>query len=422
MQERNEEREREFETAIRTKAGEKKIISWYSRNLVEGNGNCTGSVVLGQDITERKRAEETLREMNQHLQALIKAAPLAIISQDYRGNVTEWNPAAEQIFGWREEEVLGKPTPIIPEDKKEEFRNIFENVLKGNTVSGLETYRQSKDGVVIDVSLSSATLYGSDGKPRGNVTLLEDITERRNTEEEKRRLIEQLRTGRERLRELSRRIVELQETERREIARELHDEVGQTLTALSINLNIIENLVPKEVLAKLKDRIDDSQKLVEETMMRVRDVMARLRPPVLDDYGLVAALNWYNGQFMKRNGIPAALILKGEEVAPRLPLGTEIAMFRIAQEALNNVVKHAKASQVTLILENRGDSVRMVIDDNGGGFDPEALRRNGAQPGWGLINMRERAESVGGQLEIESTPGKGTKVIVEVPRNNRYGC
>ena len=386
-----------------------------STNLLEMDDEAMVLVCL-EDVTQRKRTEEALREANQTLQALIQASPLAIVAVDSHKNILKWNPAAERIFGWSEKEILGKPTPIIPKKNEEEFRELFQNVLEGKTISGLETRRQKKDGTLIDVSLSTAPLYGENLQIRGSIAILEDIAERKKTEKERQKLFEQLRTGRERLQELSRRLVELQETERRDLARELHDEVGQNLTALSINLNIIQNLIPGESASKATDRINDSQRLVEETVVRIRDVMARLRPPVLDDYGLAAALNWYSGQFMKRNGIPTVLILKGEEWAHRLPLGTETAMFRIAQEALNNVAKHAKASQVTLVLENRDESVLLVITDNGGGFDPEAHHQSGAQPEWGLINMRERAHSIGGQFQIETTPGKGTKIFVEVYR------
>ncbi len=414
MQKGGEKREREFETTIRTKAGGKKIISWYSRNLVDDKGIPIGSVVLGQDVTERRRAEEELREMNQYLQALIQASPLAIVAANLDKKILRWNSAAERIFGWREQEVIGQPVPIIPEDKEAEFQEIFEKVLKGRIVSGFETLRQKKDGTLINVSLSTAPLYGAHRKVEGSMAILEDIGERKRAEKMRQQLLDQLNSGRRRLRELSRRLVELQETERRDLSRELHDDVGQNLTALSINLNIIENLLPEGYATKINDRIYDSYKLIEETVRQIRDVMARLRPPVLDDYGLVAALNWYANQFKERTGI--AIAVRGEELAARLPLTVETALFRIAQEALNNAAKHAKASEITLTVEVLGERVRLDIVDNGVGFDPETHHQMGAKPEWGLINMRERAESFGGEFRIETAPGKGTKIVVEVPK------
>jgi PAS domain S-box-containing protein len=372
-------------------------------------------LVCLEDITERKLAGDALREAHQDLQSLVNASPLAIVELDFHGNVSQWNPAAERIFGWDKQEVLGKPLPIIPKEKGEQFQKDVKRILEGVGFSSLEGYRQKKDGTMVAVNVSSAPLLDANGSVKGAIGILEDITERKRVEEEREQLLDQLRRARERMQELSRRLVESQEAERRDLSRELHDEVGQNLTALSLNLNIIENLIPEKVAKKIKDRVDDSQKLVEETVVRIRDVMARLRPPVLDDYGLFAALNWFGKQFEERTGI--AVTLSGDELADRFPLKTETALFRITQEALTNITKHARASQVTLTLESRDDGLRLIIADNGMGFDPEVHHQPGTRPEWGLINMRERALSIGGQLQVETAPGKGTKIIVEVPRN-----
>jgi two-component system sensor histidine kinase UhpB len=226
--------------------------------------------------------------------------------------------------------------------------------------------------------------------------------------------LNQVRTGRERLRSLAQRLVEIQEAERRDLVRRLHDEVGQNLTGLSINLNILRSQMPDEMTTKTTTRIDDSLKLVEETVERIRDVMAELRPPVLDDYGVAAALHWYGNQFSERTGIAAVLQL--DELSARLPSQWETALFRIAQEALTNVAKYAHAKTVTVMLEEFKDSIRLTIADDGIGFDPQTHHQPGAKPEWGLINMRERAQATGGSLTVETAPGKGTRIVVEVPR------
>jgi two-component system sensor histidine kinase UhpB len=210
--------------------------------------------------------------------------------------------------------------------------------------------------------------------------------------------------------------VKIQETERHSLARELHDEVGQNLTALAINLSILRSKLPAESAANLGARLDDSQVLVEETIRRIRDVMAELRPPLLDDYGLLAALRWYAQRFSERTGIPT--LTEGEDLTPRLPLAIETTLFRIAQEALTNVTKHARASQVTVTLEAVGGEICLTIADNGTGFDPSSLHRTVERPGYGLMSMQERTNAVGGRFRVESTPEKGTRLIVEVPRNN----
>jgi PAS domain S-box-containing protein len=210
---------------------------------------------------------------------------------------------------------------------------------------------------------------------------------------------------------LSAQLAEAEEGERKRLARELHDQVGQNLTALGINLNILRSQAGATGGPEVLSRLEDSFKLVDQTTERIRDVMGELRPPVLDDYGLVAALRWYAEQFSSRTQILAEV--QGEEPAPRLRAPVEIALFRIAQEALTNVAKHAAVTRVRVGVETTDAAVRLVIADDGAGFDPSRLED---RPRWGLMTMRERAKAVGGQCTIDSYPGKGTSVVVEVPR------
>ncbi len=230
------------------------------------------------------------------------------------------------------------------------------------------------------------------------------------------RLFTEVRDAGERMQTLSRRLVEVQETERREISRELHDRAGQGLTALGINLNILRGHISAESAATGRARLDDSLRLVEETVRSIRGVMDDLRPHVLDDYGLLAALHWYGEQFFRRTGLP--MEVRGEELISRLPLEVETALFRIAQEALTNVAKHARASTVTVTLDETADVIRLSVADNGIGFDPAAVRRPRERPGWGLITMQERAEAVGGRLWVDSQPGRGARIAAEVKRES----
>jgi len=214
------------------------------------------------------------------------------------------------------------------------------------------------------------------------------------------------------LRTLAARLAEAQESERKKLARELHDQIGQNLTVLSVNLNLVRLQLSEQSSTPAHARLDDALALVEQTTRDIRDVMADLRPSVLDDYGVMAALRWYGPQFAKQTGI--AVIIEGEELSPRLPPLTETALFRIVQEALTNVARHAHAQQVILTLQAEAEVARLVVADDGQGFAPQPNRP--PNQGWGLINMRERAEAVGGSLQVESLPGEGTHIIVEVPR------
>jgi signal transduction histidine kinase len=208
----------------------------------------------------------------------------------------------------------------------------------------------------------------------------------------------------------ARRLVDVQETERRALASQLHDLVGQNLAGLSINLNIVKNQLALTESNRIGVRLNDSLALVEETIESIRDVMAELRPAVLDDYGLTAGLRWYAETFTKRTGVPTAVIEQGS--CGRLAPAVEAAFFRIAQEALANTGKYAGASKSVVTLDTTDACVCLVVEDNGCGFDPTTIRQPVREHGWGLMIMRERAAAVGAQLRVESEPGRGTRVAV----------
>lgn len=208
----------------------------------------------------------------------------------------------------------------------------------------------------------------------------------------------------------SRRLVEVQETERRDLANELHDLVGQNLTALNISLNIVKMESAASMSAQVGARLEDSMRLVEETAESIRNVMMTLRPAVLDDYGLTPALRWYVEQFIRRTGVPAAVIEQG--LPRRLPPAAEETLFRIAQEALGNVAKYARAGKVTVTLDTTPLRSRLTIADDGCGFDPSACQPPVKGHGWGLMIMRERALAVDAALTVESAPGGGTRIII----------
>jgi signal transduction histidine kinase/ABC-type amino acid transport substrate-binding protein len=219
---------------------------------------------------------------------------------------------------------------------------------------------------------------------------------------------DEMRLHAERLRALSRRLMYVEEVERRNINRELHDRIGQNLSALQLNLGTLRmELDPGAARAALA-RIDDAQALLEATSHQVRDVMAELRPAALDDFGLLAALREHAIAASARFGIDVSVA--GREPAPRLPLAVEIALFRIVQEALSNVAKHAGARKVEVRLEAGPQRITVSVTDDGTGFDATRPQQRAAH--YGIATMRERAEAVGASLRIEATPGRGTRVEV----------
>ncbi len=222
-----------------------------------------------------------------------------------------------------------------------------------------------------------------------------DVTEHRQMENEKTRLLEEVQQQREELRALSRRLAEVQEVERKQLAWELHDRVGQHLTALDLNLNIIRTRLAEMPLKPdlIETCLDDSLILVDQTATSIRDVMASLHPPMLDDYGLAATLRWYGSQLAARTGFK--LIVRDRPTLSRLAAPVENALFRIAQEALTNVAKHAQASKVTLKLEEKNGWVRMIVADNGRGFDSTGLAETNGRSGWGLMIISRPQQGAG---------------------------
>ena len=399
-------------------------LRWVSAKYVpsiDDQGKLIGFFGLVTDITERKHMEETLSKSKEKFGELFDNAPVGYFEYDKQGRISNVNRTEAEMLGYTFEEMVGQPVwKFIVEEKV--ARNQILSKLTGtmSPARGLERTYRRKDGTTFPALIEDRILKDSDGKIVGIRCTIQDITKNKQVERERKDLFEQVRTSRERLRRLSHRLVEVQETERRDLVRKLHDEVGQDLTALSLNLNIVQSLVrsllPVKMGTKLTNRMNDSLDLVEKTIERIRDLMVELRPPVLDDYGLTAALHWYGKQFSERTGIVPVIEL--EELIPRLPLPLETGFFRIAQEALTNVSKYAKAKQFVLSLDEVNGEVQLSIADDGIGFDAQNHQEPGAKPEWGLINMRERAQALGGDLFVETAPGKGTKIIVEVRRNH----
>ncbi len=222
-----------------------------------------------------------------------------------------------------------------------------------------------------------------------------------------------LKASREELRGFAWRLAEVGDAERKRISRELHDEIGQNLTLLGVNLTVLKSLIGGERTEGIQQRMADSAALVRQTTERVRHLMGKLRSPVLDDYGLIPAIELYAKQWMSRTGIN--LIIRSADAPPRLPPAVENALFRIFQEALTNVVKHAGASQVIVTAAKKDGTFIFSVEDNGSGYDTVAVAGANAERGWGLVSMKERAEAVSATCRIRSGRGLGTHVIVEVP-------
>jgi len=342
---------------------------------------------LEREVAERKRAEEALGETTQTLQALIQASPLAIIARDRDAKVRMWNPTAEVTFGWSKEEVLGRPDPLVPEEKQEEFRGNMERSLHGEVVDGLETRRQKKDGTPVDVSIWTAPLPDS-----GAMVVIADITERKRAEE---MLLQQMR-------ELA--VVE----ERNRLAREIHDTLAQGLVAIIWQLNAAEKAVESGGEPALQS-LERVRNLAREGLQEARRSVWDLRAGPLEGRTLAEVLEQETKRVAGTGEIQTSFVVSGAERV--LPAGAEAALLRICQESLANMLKHANATQVAVTLDYDDSQVRLAVQDNGVGFDPDIpSTRSKDSGGFGLINMRERARLLGGDLTVHSEPGQGTIV------------
>lgn len=332
------------------------------------------------------------------LAAIVESSNDAIISRDTGGLITSWNSAATRMFGWTAEEAIGKPAQLItPPDRAGNFAHLLERVQRGEAVPPYDTERRRKDGSRFHAQVSLSAIKDDDGRVAGISTIVRDITERQRAEEN--------------LRALALRLSQVEESERRNIHRELHDQIGACLATLKIDLDLLKKQLPPDD-EKAARRLEQMRQMTGETIRRIRDVMADLRPPGLDDYGLLAALRSHAVDHAERMGIPVTV--SGEDIQPRLLSTVETALFRIAQEALNNVAKHARAKNAVITITTTPDMLTLSVSDDGIGFNPKT--RDAAHRHWGLDTMRERALGIGAGLQIESAPGQGTRVVVRLEK------
>jgi len=323
--------------------------------------------------------------------------------------VVDCNRRILEILGRTREEIVGRTPvdlspPYQPDGRKseEKGRDMWEALLQEGQPPAFEWVHTRGDGTqrYVEVGL---TLVEMNGRRHG-MGILRDITERKRTEEA-------LRQSHLRLQALSRRLVQAQEEERGRIARDLHDETGQALTALKINLQALQRLPGAEVVA---EHLDDSIDIAERTLQHVRDISLDLRPSLLDDLGLVSALRWYTDRLAQRAGFAVKMHTDSDETG--LDPAVETACFRIVQEALTNVMRHAQARQVTVGMRQAEDELRLSIHDDGAGFDVNAaMGRATGGASLGLLSMQERAYLAGGRVEIDSAPGQGTEIRVHFP-------
>ena len=409
------------------------------RRIVDADGKVTGLVGVIVDITEAKRAEETLRHNEAHLRELFDAFPIGVAHADKAQRITFANRVYREHFcsyyaGLSVREFVGER--IYAQNEP-----YLRRALAGEAVQ-CELSEVGDDGEVSTRWLRFVPERNAAGEVIGLFALREDITERRRAEEKIRRLNEDLerrvceRTAElsaanealqaevrerrraekaaldlaDRLQNMARRLGEAQEIERRRLAAELHDGVCSNLAAIGLNLALLQRQLPRGDAAGVQRRLSDLIAQVDEAKTNAKDISVDLRPLLLEERDLLSALEDYARRFEGSTGI--AVQVTGGCSRRRLAPEKKIALFRIAQEALTNCAKHAQASAVAIELDNDPDNLLLSVTDDGIGIDLAGI--NGKKPGLGLLSMQERAEAIGCSWRIESMPGKGTRVSVSV--------
>lgn len=490
------------------------------------------------DITDRVQAESALRDTNQALTALIDSSPMAIVALDPQRRVTRWNAAAESVFGWTAEEMLGEPFPVVSAEGERKDLSIFDRLIGGEVLQSEEIVRLRKDGSPVHLLLSAAALRDEQGGVTGAMGILDDVTDRKaaealagsvvrasldpivvmdhegnivdfnpaaeatfghargsivgrpvvelmppkyrgahraglaryqetgeqrvlgrrmevtalradgsefpaeltvtrvegkepslftaslrditervRAEEEIRENLVRLRATDEQRRRLLERVVAAQEEERRRIAADIHDDSVQVMSAVGIRLEGLSRLVEGEQVRKLVDQL---QETVIAAVDRLRQLTFELRPEALDREGLVPALRTYLGRTGHEGGLSWSL---QNNMVTEPPEATRLALYRIVQEAVTNVRKHAEATAVTVTLDQRdGETLVRVVDDGHGFGNENPESGAGSRPGHlGLSAMLEQAEMVRGRLQVWSRPGAGTTVEVWVPTKVPHG-
>ncbi len=358
-------------------------------------------VALIRDITERKHADEALHESEERFRALFEQSmnPINIVSAD--GLRVEANKASLDLFGYSLDEMRGlKAVDFYAEPQERE--DFLRRVAAPGFVQDEVRFKR-KDGTVVDCIRNVVVRKDVHGDIVAYQTTLRDVTEHNRMER-------QIAEANRELRQLAASLESAREEERAEVAWELHDHVAQALTALSVDLHSCRKKLDGETLTRLAPTMDGMTQVLEETVERLRRLYAGLAPVMLEDLGLAAAIEWQTGEFARVSGMECELRrVENVKVARgRVALG----MFRVLQEALDNVRRHSGATKVTVDFERDGNDVVLRVTDNGHGFAGDEARKPGAT---GLTGIRERAKSWGGTMNIDSAIGAGTVLEVTAP-------
>lgn len=375
----------------------RKIPVILSGSVITDDKNRIQDVVcVAQDISERKEAEKDIRKLS----VAVEQSPSVVIITDTEGHINYVNPRFEMVTGYEAKEVIGKNPRLLKSGKQppEYYKDLWDTIKSGGDWRG-EFCNRKKNGDIFWVQASVSPITDAEGGITHFLAVQEDITERKRSEK-------LLKNSQEQLQALSSHIQRLQEDERARIAREIHDQLGQSLTGIKMDLAWMKDELPR----KYQPLIDDIIDLTNSTMTSVRRISTQLRPGVLDDLGLMAAIDWQVEEFQERSGIECDLRIESEDILIDHERST--AVFRILQEALTNVMRHAEAGKVVIFIDVKDGDLEMKVIDNGKGIlDSQIHDRKSL----GLLGMKERLLPWGGKFHVGRVNRSGTVVSIQLP-------
>ena len=368
-----------------------------------------------RDITERKGADEELKKSEERYRALVENSTDAILMMDNERRIVSCNRSFLDLFGYNKNELEGRSIRIIHQTDQS-FHSFGETAYP--VIDKVGFFRTEwefvrKDGTILPVETVTSAIKSPDGSRIGSVSIIRDITERRQAEEALRRSNERLEKEHNQRRILSKRLIDLLEKDRHEIAMELHDHIGQILTSLKMNLEMIRSQL-KPTGTELGSQIKAAEKKAIQALKDIKNVSYGLKPGMLDALGLVSSLRELLYEIQRHTNIQIQFFHR--DIPKRFTLEKELALYRITQEGLTNIVKHAQAKKVFVNLIKKDEVLSLSIEDDGVGFDVDKAMTISKRKGpLGLFIMRERAEQLDGEFTIESQIGKGTHLLVQIP-------
>jgi PAS domain S-box-containing protein len=382
-----------------TRDGREIAVEHSAAPILAGKGEVIGVVLVFRDVAARRQEQIETAEQA----ALLELTQDSVFVIDLEGSVLFWSRGAEAMFGYTKAEAKGRIAhELLLTEFSQPFAEITAELMRIGHWEG-DLIKTAQDGRRVAVSGRWALQWGKRDQAPRVLVINSDITARKRGEES-------LVLQREQLRALAERLQWVREEDRKRVARDLHDQIGQILTSIKMDMTWMTRHLPEsevEVLARLKESIQS----INDGVKAVRTICSGLRPGVLDDLGLAAAIEWQANEFASRNGVqcqvsvpPVDLHLDGDRAT---------ATFRIFQECLTNVIRHAQATSVRVDLVQEDENILLVVEDDGIGFCESGL--SNTLGSLGLLGMKERAQFCGGDVQISSSPGNGTMVTVRVP-------